>query len=168
MRILITGLTIGSTVFKEGDIVNPSGMRDLENLADGRLLAGRRFAEWVKPEEPDAEAKPLTPQMEAPKDPAPEAPEVFVTQPDLEPEPEPEPMAQEAPPEPEPASAPIEDFDAAIIEMVKAGKAKGAIVKELAKPANVSQRAISDKFDEMLAVGIIVAGETPGSYSVEG
>lgn len=172
VRILITGLTVGSTQFKAGDIVDPSGMRDLERLADGQLLAGKRFAEWV--EAGEAQGKPRQ-AMEEPAKPAP--PEVFVTQPPLEEE---EPEAQQADPapaeeqatepqaEPEPTPEPAEpiDYETAIKDLVRAGKTKTFIVKELGKPENVSQRAISDKFDELLALGTIV-GEN-GVYTVEG
>lgn len=153
-RILIGGLTCGSTVFKEGDIVDVSGHKDLYDLANGKKLLGKRYAEWVEGEAPTTALR--EDELKAAKA-AQEAKEA-----EAAPEPTPEPEVVEQPAPSTPA-----DLEEAIKAGVKARKTKTAIVKELGASEEISQRQVGEKFDELLAVGIIVAGETPGSYSVE-
>ena len=138
VKILITGLTVGNMVFQEGDIVDVDGYKDLRDLADGKTIAGRRYAEWVDTVDTDSKHDP---------------------EPALSPKPagQRSDLVQQLP----------TDLEGAIKAMVKAGRTKTDIVKELGASEAFSHRGVREKFDELLATGEVYAGESPGQYRVE-
>ena len=160
-RVLITGLTHGSQMYNAGDVIDVAGNKSLYDLAEGKLIGGKRYLEWT-------EEKP-SPVSDSPVAPVPKSKPSIPPEDESSAEEAPEPPSTEAPTSTAEPAAAVElpsDLGEAIKVLVAAGKAKGTIVKELGKSEDISQRQVSEKFDELLAVGEIVAGESPGQYSV--
>lgn len=154
IRILITGLTMGMNMFSEGDLVKEQdATEDLKALADGKPFLGRRWAEWVKSEDKTADTArsqdAQTPEVSEPQ----ASQEVDKTE-DVDELPELPPNV---------VGVSLEEM---VLDLVRAGKTKTEVKTELGKLETVTQREASDKFDELLATGRILAGEAAGSYSV--
>lgn len=158
IRIIRAGLTVGSTIYKVGDIVPPLAQtHDLQALAGGKLLVGERWAEWVDGEVPAEPQHRAMTESVTPAEIATQVEEVAsVVAPEV-PAVEPEAVAE---------AVATTDLAAAILAGVEAGKGKTALVKELALQPGVSQRQVGEKFDELLAIGKIIAGAEAGQYSV--
>lgn len=161
IRILKTGLTVGSAMFTEGDLVAPrEHNHTLIQLADGRRHDGALWAEWEMA--PEAQHTPMTEPVSAPEpQPAEVAPEPAAAE-------APEPVAEVVmAPAPEPAPAPV-DLAKAIKDLVRAGgMGKTAIIKQLAEPEGITQRQVQAVFDTMLATGQVVATGEAGVYKVQ-
>lgn len=140
IRLLRDGLTIGYESYRIGQVVpSQEAPKELHALADGQVFLGHRWAEWVKETAVDKEPVPT---------------------PVPEPAPAPNPL-----PELPPNLTGV-DLDDMIKDLVRGGMGKSAIVKELGKLETITHREASDKFDEMLAIGVLVAGEISGKYTV--
>lgn len=150
IRILRTGITIGSTVYRKDDIVEPlSQTHDLQQLAGGKLHVGHVWAEWV-----DEATEPEHAEVSEPVTPA-QAPEVVATH--VEPA-NPEPVTE--------AEGDVVDLAEAIKAGVVEGKTKTAIIKDLAKSPTISEAAARKEFDRILALGVVIQGAEAGQYSV--
>lgn len=158
IRILITGLTMGMNMFSEGDLVKEQdATEDLKALADGKPFLGRRWAEWVKSEDKTADKTENTAQSQDAQTPEASEPEASQEVDKTE-------NADELPElPPNVVGVSLEEM---VLDLVRAGKTKTEVKTELGKLETVTQREASDKFDELLATGRILAGEAAGSYSV--
>lgn len=157
IRILRSGLTVGSSVYRPGDIVPPAQQtHDLCQLADGKLHVGHVWAEW-----------------ETAPDPAPQPQHIDVSEPvtQVATHEEQAEVVNHVEPASEPATAPeaagkSSDLTEAVKAAVISGLGKRKVMEQLGASEAYTQKQVGDEFDRLVAIGVIVQGDHPGKYAV--
>ncbi|HIB68025.1 MAG TPA: hypothetical protein EYO33_23745, partial [Phycisphaerales bacterium] len=60
-RVLITGLTHGSQMYNAGDVIDVAGNKSLYDLAEGKLIGGKRYLEWTEEKPSPVSDSPVAP-----------------------------------------------------------------------------------------------------------
>lgn len=144
IRILRSGITVGSTVYRQGDIVPPAQQtHDLCQLADGKVHVGQVWAEWETAPEPQHidVSEPVTSEVATQVE---ESADVVTHE------------------EPTEASDLTEAVKAAVIS----GLGKRKVMEQLGATEAYTQKQVGDEFDRLVAIGVIVQGDQPGKYAV--
>lgn len=150
IRVVVDGLTVGSRVYKAGDILQAEHVtEDFRRYASGelRFYDGRRVLEFTTEAGPEPEptegAEPVPPS-------APPDTSVETIGPNTETE------------------TAVTNLADLILEQVREGKGKHAISREIGgQSEEYTIRGVLAEFDALVESGRIVEGEKPGSYSVK-
>lgn len=171
VRILLDGLTHGGMVHRKGSVVDADSR--MTQFADGETLLGQVVAEWaedemetVKPVKNqvttiniDIKSAQETPfSVEAVKE-AQESLAAITEEADKAAEAL-EAVAEESAPEPD------DPETLALLDAIRKGDPKGAIIKSLGQSEEFTQRGLLAKWADLQEAGRIVEGERAGKWTV--